>query len=734
MKLLTFSLANSKAPSALLKKTYGWLGLLASRSASAAADAYSSLDRSIYNTGVADPHEGKFEKILIANRGEIACRVISTCKFMGIQTVAVHSDVDSNALHVKLADEAVCVGKAPTSQSYLRMDEIIRAVKETGAQAVHPGYGFLSENTEFARRLTEAGAVFIGPNSQAIRAMGDKIESKKIATAAKVNMIPGYEGEIDDVDHCAKVAADIGYPVMIKASAGGGGKGMRIAWNEKEAREGFRLSKQEAASSFGDDRMLVEKYIDNPRHIEMQVLCDKHGNAIWLNERECSIQRRNQKVIEEAPSPFLDPDTRKRMGDQATSLALAVGYDSAGTVEFLVDSKKHFYFLEMNTRLQVEHPITEMITGVDLVAQMMRSAYGHQLNLTQDDIKINGWGIECRVYAEDPFKGFGLPSVGRLSQYREPLTVPGVRCDSGIREGSEISIYYDPLICKLITHGSDRDQALDRMRDALDRYVIRGVSHNIPLLRDIVVEDRFRSGNITTKYLYETYPEGFRGTSLNANEEQELAAVAAALYARHMGRSHKILNEKTHETDTDPFKESYRFSVQVPHMDRDPARLDVTVQFSKEGAQVSVDGSPLEVKGNFSLAQSVLDMDVSTARGTEKFVTQIFARTAGKIVLIYKGSQFPVKVQPELAAEYNKWMIEKPGLDLSTVTVAPMPGMIKSVAVEPGQMVTEGLELCVIEAMKMQNSLAAGKTGKVKAVNCKEGETVEEGAILIELE
>jgi len=485
---------------------------------SGAAATQASYDKELYILDPINPDEPKFEKILIANRGEIACRVIKTAKAMGIKTVAVHSDVDSNALHVKLADEAVCVGPAPTSDSYLRADRILEAVKQTGAQAVHPGYGFLSENTHFAAQLEKTGAVFVGPNSRAILDMGDKIHSKKVAAAAKVNMIPGYDGEIKDEDECVKVANDIGYPVMIKASAGGGGKGMRIAWNDKECREGFRLSKQEAKSSFGDDRMLVEKFIDNPRHIEMQILADKHGNAVWLNERECSIQRRNQKVIEEAPSSFVDPDMRRRMGEQAVQLALAVGYDSAGTVEFLVDSKKNFYFLEMNTRLQVEHPITEEITRLDIVQQMLRVAYGHKLNIQQKHIGIDGWSFECRVYAEDPYKGFGLPSVGRLTKYEEPTHIPGIRCDSGIREGSEISIYYDPLICKLVSHGRNRDEALDRISNALDHYVIRGVTHNIPLLRDIVDEKRFRSGNITTKYLPETYPEGFMGATLSADE------------------------------------------------------------------------------------------------------------------------------------------------------------------------------------------------------------------------
>uniref|UniRef100_A0A670YTQ2 Propionyl-CoA carboxylase subunit alpha n=1 Tax=Pseudonaja textilis TaxID=8673 RepID=A0A670YTQ2_PSETE len=440
-----------------------------------------------------------FDKLLIANRGEIACRVI-----------AIHSDVDSN-VHVKMADEAVCVGPAPTSKSYLNMDAIMEAIKKTRAQAVHPGYGFLSENKEFSKRLASEGVVFIGPDMHAIQAMGDKIESKLLAKNAKVNTIPGYDGVIKDADEAVRIAREIGYPVMIKASAGGGGKGMRVAWNDEEAREGFRFSSQEAASSFGDDRLLIEKFIDNPRHIEIQVLADKHDNALWLNERECSIQRRNQKVIEEAPSTFLDSRTRKAMGEQAVALARAVKYSSAGTVEFLVDSKKNFYFLEMNTRLQVEHPITECITGLDLVQEMIRVAKGYPLRHKQADIPINGWAVECRVYAEDPYKSFGLPSVGRLSQYEEPLHVPNVRVDSGIQQGSEISIYYDPMISKLITYGSNRNEALQRMEEALDNYVIRGVTHNIALLREVIKHPRFIQGDISTKFLPEVYTEGFKG-------------------------------------------------------------------------------------------------------------------------------------------------------------------------------------------------------------------------------
>ena len=700
--------------------------------------------RAIYTLDPQDPNEPKFEKILIANRGEISCRVIHTCRAMGIKTVAVHSDVDSNSLFVKLADEHVCVGPAPTNQSYLVMDNILKAVKDTGADAVHPGYGFLSENTIFAARLTEQGATFIGPNSKAIHDMGDKIESKRIAAQSGVNMIPGYDGEITDGDHAAQVAKDIGYPVMIKASAGGGGKGLRIAWNEKECREGFRLSKDEALSSFGDDRMLIEKYIDNPRHIEMQVLCDKHGNALYLNERECSIQRRNQKVIEEAPSPFVDPEMRIRMGEQATSLALAVGYDSAGTTEFLVDGKKNFYFLEMNTRLQVEHPISEAITGIDFVQQMIRVAYGHKLNLTQKDVGIgiangHGWSVECRVYAEDPYKGFGLPSVGRLFTYREPHNIPGVRCDSGIKEGSEISIYYDPLICKLITYGPDRETTLDRMRDALDYYVIRGVTHNIPLLRDIICEKRFRSGNITTKYLPETYPDGFLGVKLSESEELYLAAVAVTLQARRKGRNFQLLNRNIEDIELDHKEiEDFYFGVEVPRQDGSFAKNLTHVHYPLQGneAVVTIGGDhTITVRGNLNLSQSVLTLEVDDGiTGPQSFVTQISSKKGGFMNLIYKGSGFPIKTTPHLAQTYKEHMIAKPKLDLSAVTLAPMPGMIKVVSVEVGMMVSEGQEMCVIEAMKMQNSLVAGKTGKVKAVHCKVGESVDDAAILVELE
>uniref|UniRef100_A0AAQ5YTW6 Propionyl-CoA carboxylase alpha chain, mitochondrial n=1 Tax=Amphiprion ocellaris TaxID=80972 RepID=A0AAQ5YTW6_AMPOC len=583
-----------------------------------------------YST-VYNPNEKTFDKILIANRGEIACRVIKTCKKMGIQTVAVHSDVDSSAVHVKMADEAICVGPAPTNKSYLNMDAIMDAIRVTGAQAVHPGYGFLSENKEFAKRLAAEGVMFIGPDTHAIQAMGDKIESKLIAKAAKVNTIPGFDGVVKTAEDAVKIAQEIGYPVMIKASAGGGGKGMRIAWNDDETREGFRFSSQEAASSFGDDRLLIEKYIDNPRHIEIQVLADKHGNALWLNERECSIQRRNQKVVEEAPSTFLDPVTRRAMGEQAVQLAKAVQYSSAGTVEFLVDSKKNFYFLEMNTRLQVEHPITECITGLDLVEQMIRVAKGYQLQHKQEDIPINGWAIESRVYAEDPYKSFGLPSIGRLSQYQEPLNLSNVS------------------LC-LVTYGATRNEALAKMEDALDNYVIRGVTHNIPLLREIITHPRFISGDISTNFLPEVYPDGFKGHQLEVDARRELLASAAALYIAAQLRSQKVLVK--------------------------------TLIYS------------------YSLYCSA-----------EHFLTP-----------------------PCLSHTLNSYMPEKVPEDTSSILRSPMPGTVVAVSIKPGDTVAEGQEICVIEAMKMQNSLTAARQAKVKSVHCKPGETVGEGDLLVELQ
>ncbi|XP_061692743.1 propionyl-CoA carboxylase alpha chain, mitochondrial isoform X1 [Syngnathoides biaculeatus] len=671
------------------------------------------------------PTEKTFHKILIANRGEIACRVIRTCKKMGIRTVAVHSDVDSNAVHVKMADEAVCVGLAPTTQSYLNMDAILHAVRQTKSQAVHPGYGFLSENKEFAKRLAKESVAFIGPDTHAIQAMGDKIESKLIAKAAKVNTIPGFDGVVKNPEEAVKIAQNIGYPVMIKASAGGGGKGMRIAWNDAETREGFRFSSQEAASSFGDDRLLIEKYIDNPRHIEIQVLADKHGNALWLNERECSIQRRNQKVVEEAPSAFLDAVTRRAMGEQAVQLAKAVQYSSAGTVEFLLDSAKNFYFLEMNTRLQVEHPITECITGLDLVEQMIRVAKGYQLQLKQEDIPINGWAFESRVYAEDPYKSFGLPSIGRLSQYQEPTSLKNVRVDSGIQEGSDISIYYDPMISKLITYGATRAEALAKMEDALDSYVIRGVTHNIPLLREIITHPRFISGDISTNFLPEIYPDGFKGHQLPVEQQQELVASAAALYITAKLCSQKVLGNS--RLASIPIECScWELRAQL-----EERWHEMKVNKFGEIYMVEVEGKLVEVHGQWNLASPLLPL---TLNSKHRMLQCLSRDASGLIVLQYLGTSYKVRILSKLAAELNSYMPEKIPEDTSSILRSPMPGTVVAVTVKPGDKVAQGQEICVIEAMKMQNSMTAVKQAKVKRVHCKPGETVGEGDLLVELE
>lgn len=674
-----------------------------------------------------DSNEKTFDKILVANRGEIACRVIKTCKKMGIKTVAIHSDVDASSVHVKMADEAVCVGPAPTSKSYLNMDAIMEAIKKTRAQAVHPGYGFLSENKEFAKCLAAEDVIFIGPDTHAIQAMGDKIESKLLAKKAKVNTIPGFDGVVKDADEAVRIAREIGYPVMIKASAGGGGKGMRIAWDDEETRDGFRFSSQEAASSFGDDRLLIEKFIDNPRHIEIQVLGDKHGNALWLNERECSIQRRNQKVVEEAPSIFLDSETRRAMGEQAVALAKAVKYSSAGTVEFLVDSKKNFYFLEMNTRLQVEHPVTECITGLDLVQEMIRVAKGYPLRHKQADIPINGWAVECRVYAEDPYKSFGLPSIGRLSQYQEPIHLPGVRVDSGIQPGSDISIYYDPMISKLITYGSDRTEALKRMEDALDNYVIRGVTHNIALLREVIINSRFIKGDINTKFLSDVYPDGFKGHKLTENERSQLLAIAASLFvASQLRAQHFQEHENSRVPIVKPQVANWELSIKL----NDEVHA-VVASNSGPAFSVEVDGSKLNVTSTWNLASPLLSVNID---GTQRTIQCLSREAGGSMSIQFLGTVYKVHILTKLAAELSKFMLEKVVEDTSSILRSPMPGMVVALSVKPGDMVSEGQEICVIEAMKMQNSMTAGKTGKVKSVHCKAGDTVGEGDLLVELQ
>uniref|UniRef100_A0A8D0RCR2 Propionyl-CoA carboxylase alpha chain, mitochondrial n=1 Tax=Sus scrofa TaxID=9823 RepID=A0A8D0RCR2_PIG len=627
-----------------------------------------------------DSNEKTFDKILIANRGEIACRVIKTCKKMGIKTVAVHSDVDASSVHVTMADEAVCVGPAPTSKSYLNMDAIMEAVRTTRAQAVHPGYGFLSENKEFAKCLAAEGVIFIGPDTHAIQAMGDKIESKLLAKKAKVNTIPGFDGVVKDADEAVRIAREIGYPVMIKASAGGGGKGMRIAWDDEETRDGFRFSSQEAASSFGDDRLLIEKFIDNPRHIEIQVLGDKHGNALWLNERECSIQRRNQKVVEEAPSLFLLHESKRKLEKEVLFLPKIQNYSSSNSVAFLLDYYRNSIILLLNKRFMVEHPVTECITGLDLVQEMIRVAKGYPLRHRQADIPINGWAVECRVYAEDPYKSFGLPSIGRLSQYQEPIHLPGVRVDSGIQPGSDISIYYDPMISKLITYGSNRMEALKRMENALDNYVIRGVTHNIALLREVIINSRFVEGDINTKFLSDVYPDGFKGHKLTEDERNQLLAIASSLFVASQLRAQRFQEpENSRVPIIKPQVANWELSIRL----HDEVHT-VTASNSGPTFSVEVDGSKLNVTSTWNLASPLLSVSID---GTQRTI-QCLSRDAGGNMSI----QF-----------------------LGTV-------------------VAEGQEICVIEAMKMQNSMTAGKTGKVKSVHCKAGDTVGEGDLLVELE
>lgn len=663
-------------------------------------------------------NEKYFDKILIANRGEIACRVMRTCKKLGIKTVAVHSEADANALHVRMADERYCIGPAPSSQSYLVVDNVMEAVRATGAQAVHPGYGFLSEKFPFCEALDKEGVAFIGPRPYALHVMGDKLESKRIANEAKVHTVPGFDGEVENVDHALELAKEIGYPVMIKAAAGGGGKGMRLAYNEKELRDGYRFSRDEALSSFADGRLLIERFVEKPRHIEIQVVADSHGNAVYLNERECSIQRRNQKVVEEAPSVFLDPKTRKNMGEQACALAKAVQYQSAGTVEFLVDPKKYFYFLEMNTRLQVEHPITECITGVDIVEQMIRVAAGKPLSITQDDIGIHGWAIESRVYAEDPF--VFLPSTGRLTTYIEPkttapevikdidLTTPHVRVDSGVYEGGEINMYYDPMICKLITHAKDRPTAIAAMKDALDSYVIKGVKHNIPLLRDIMCEERFISGNIDTNFIPEVYPEGFQGYKMTPDEKEQFFAGVASMHLQRLS----LDSDASHITQL------------VVHAQGRNEEFDKTVDVEWADGKVAafiVDGKRCEVSSNWSVGSPLFEATFNGA----PIVIQHLGRRGFESTVRFCGTELRVNVRTKEEDEAFKLLPPKPAVDHSLELLTPMPGTIVSMAVAVGQEVLEGSEVAVMEAMKMQNKLLAPRSGIVKAVHAKVGEQID---------
>ncbi|KAL1458379.1 hypothetical protein WDU94_008536 [Cyamophila willieti] len=680
------------------------------------------IDHSIYFKDQFDPTESKFNKILIANRGEIACRIIETARKMGIKTVAVYSVADRNSRHVKMADEAICIGPPLATQSYINIDKIIAAIRETQADAVHPGYGFLSENATFVSRLKEEGVVFIGPTTECIQGMGDKLESKKLAEKAGVNIIPGFDGIIRDAKHCVEIAKKIGYPVMIKASAGGGGKGMRIANNDHEAIEGFKLSSQEAASSFGDDRILVEKFIKNPRHIEIQIIGDSHNNALYLNERECSIQRRNQKVVEEAPSTYLDTATRKAMGEQAISLCKNINYSSAGTVEFLVDENRNFYFLEMNTRLQVEHPITEFITGIDLVHQMIRVAKGHPLKLKQEDISIEGWAIECRVYAEDPYKNFGLPSVGLLHSYQEPTAIPGIRCDSGIEEGSEISIYYDPMICKLVGYGKTRQEAIEKTRTALDSYIIRGVSHNISLLRDILSEPNFQKGNINTNYLSQIYPDGFHGRPLDGVALNNLSALVSMMYAKLQLRHWDSIN--TDEALMEKKPDQWRCS--VTHQG---SQVPCVVKRTRERFQITIKDKEYTIEDNYQLCSNL----VQTKINGQSLTFQIINKDCmGNLDISFEGTTYRFQVQSEKELKYSLLLPKKPKINETKIVFAPMPGLVKSVNCEVGDEMMEGQELCVVEAMKMQNSLVAAMTGIIKTINIQPGDTVSEEDLLIE--
>ena len=663
-----------------------------------------------------------FDKILIANRGEIACRVMKTAKKMGIKTVAVFSDADRNALHVKMADEAVNIGPPPANQSYINIDKVIAAVKETSAKAVHPGYGFLSENSKFAKALADIGVIFVGPPENAIESMGDKITSKKIAQEAGVNTVPGYMGVINDDDEALRISKKIGYPVMIKASAGGGGKGMRIAWNDTEVKEGFQSSKNEAASSFGDDRIFIEKFVTQPRHIEIQVLADSKGNCIYLGERECSIQRRNQKVVEEAPSSFLDEKTRREMGEQACKLAKAVGYSSAGTVEFIVDKDKNFFFLEMNTRLQVEHPVTELITNIDLVEQMILVAAGKPLSIAQKDVKLTGWAMESRLYAEDPYRNF-LPSIGRLTRYRPPAEIQNknfiVRNDTGVYEGGEISMYYDPMIAKLCTWAPNRAEAIEQMRIALDRFEVEGIGHNLPFLSAVMDHKKFVSGNITTAFIVEEFSEGFNGVDLNNDKIKHLAACAAA-----MNRVAEIRRTKVSgRMDNHERRVGDDWVGQI-----DGTVFPVFVSADTAGANVKFeDGTSIRVSGDWQPGKKLANMIAND----NKLIIKIGKLTGG-FRMRTRGADLRVLVRTPRQAELSKYMREKIPPDTSKLLLCPMPGLIVKIDVEVGQEVQEGQPLCTVEAMKMENILRAERKGLVAKINSNVGDSLAVDDVILE--
>ena len=672
-----------------------------------------------------------FKKILIANRGEIACRVITTARRMGIATVAVYSDADARAPFVKMADEAVHIGPAPAAESYLLADKIIEACKQTGAQAVHPGYGFLSERASFVEALAAENIAFIGPPANAIAAMGDKIESKKLAQKAGVNTVPGSPDAIDSTADALKWANDIGYPVMMKASAGGGGKGMRLAWNDTDVEEGFEATRREGKNSFGDDRVFIEKFILDPRHIEIQILGDKHGNILYLNERECSIQRRHQKVVEEAPSPFVTPKMRKAMGEQAVALSRAVNYHSAGTVELIVSgadkSGESFYFLEMNTRLQVEHPVTEAITGIDLVEQMIRVAAGEELSMTQDDIGIEGWSIENRVYAEDPYRGF-LPSIGRLVHYDPPVEpwasddaangrrgMHGIRVDDGVYEGGEVSMFYDPMIAKLVTWGETRDEAADLQVQALDAFRIEGLGHNVDFLSAIMQHPRFRSGELTTGFIAEEYPDGFQGAAASKDLVRNLAAIGGIIATVDGDRALRVSQQLNGRT--------------LPVGDWVVCIGDMDYDVVLDEDAITVNGDAVAIDMEYAPGDRMIDLEV----GDESMTVQI-ARTRMGYAITTRGATHSLRVLPSHVAPLAQHMIEKIPPDLSKFLICPMPGLLVKLHVREGEEVQPGQPLATVEAMKMENILRAEKQGVIGKVNAEEGESLAVDAIILELE
>ncbi len=659
-----------------------------------------------------------FTKILIANRGEIACRIIRTAKKMGIATVAVYSDADARSPHVLMADEAIAIGPSPAAESYLIADRIIAACKKTGAEAVHPGYGFLSERPSFAQALADNGIAFIGPPINAIAAMGDKIESKKLALKAGVNVVPGFVGEIDSTEHAVEIANGIGYPVMMKASAGGGGKGMRLAHSEADVREGFEATKREGLASFGDDRVFIEKFILNPRHIEIQILGDQHGKIVYLNERECSIQRRHQKVVEEAPSPFVTPKMRQAMGEQCVALAQAVGYYSVGTVELIVSGAdptgESFYFLEMNTRLQVEHPVTECITGIDLVEKMIRVAAGEPLGMTQSDVKLDGWAVENRVYAEDPYRGF-LPSTGRLVRYNPPAVGDGVRVDDGVTEGGEVSRFYDPMIAKLITWAPTRLEAIDKQIAALDNFEIEGVGHNVDFVSAIMQHPRFRSGEITTGFIAEEYPDGFHGSPASPELLRALAAIAAFAATAEADRARRV-------------------DGQLGKRLRPPANWQINVGGANHHVSIStdgilVDGGDLDIELEYTPGDRIVEATLADAPLAVRIL-----RTRAGFKLTTRGASHVARVLPAHLAPLSAHMIEKTPPDLSRFLLSPMPGLLTALHVAAGDKVEAGEPLAVIEAMKMENILRAGKTGTVKSISASQGDSLAVDQVILELD